>query len=212
MDIPLHPLIESALAPLASALETPAATLGTITILVGLALLFGPMTRRRGRRRSAAPDAPAVAAFQLRPVLNASERRLHRDIERLLPQHFHPSARLLSQVAIAEFVYAPEKSDFRTIAASRVDMLIVDSGFQPLCAIEYQGAGHYGADTQARAKTRTRDWAKRKALRIAGVPLVEIPAEYDAALLADRLGDVTGRRPVPPGPRRAPRADLQAGL
>lgn len=211
MDIASHPLIESGQALLASALDTPASTLGMIAVFVGLALLFGPMTRRRGPRRGDSADAAAVAAFQMRPVLNASERRLHRDIERLLPQHFHPRARLLSQVSIAEFVYAPDKEDFRTIAASRVDMLIVDPGFQPLCAIEYQGAGHYGADPQARARTRTRDWAKRKALRIAGVPLVEIPAEYDAALLADRLGDVTGRRPAPP-PQRAHRADLQAGL
>lgn len=185
-------------------------TLGSLAIVFGLVVLLAPMTRR-GRRPKPTETPSAVAPFQPRPVLNASERRLHTDIERLMPQIFPPRARILSQVSIAEFVFAPNKADFRTIAASRVDMLIVDSGFQPVCAIEYQGAGHFGASVEARAQTRRRDWDKRRALRIAGVPLVEIPAEYDAKLLAERLGDVTGRRPehTSAPPRRRP--DLQAG-
>lgn len=151
---------------------------------------------------------PPVSAprYTARPILNASERRLHAQLERLLPQHFHPDARLLAQVSLAEFIYAPDRDDFLPISAQRVDFLIVDRGFAPLCAIEYQGAGHHGADPHSQARTRTRDFIKRTALRTAGVPLIEIPDRYDMALLRARLGDVTGRRPAdgPAGGSPAP--------
>ena len=173
---------------------------GVLIVVFGLVLLAVSSLRRRPPRRPVTEDTPGQ--FETRPVLNASERRLHAEIERLMPQHFHHRARLLSQVAVAEFIYAPEKRDFWTIGAKRVDMLIVDGNFQPLCAIEYQGAGHYGSNAHSRAKARSRDWAKRRALRIAGVPLVEIPAEYDARLLGALLGDVTGRRPETAPQRR----------
>jgi hypothetical protein len=162
---------------------------------------------------AADPEAPPFKAY---PVLNAAERRLHVELERLLPDHFHPRARLLAQVSLSEFVFARDKSDFLPISSSRVDYLIVDSGFQPICAIEYQGAGHHGPTRHDQSRTRQRDFDKRRALRMAGVPLVEIPDRYDLALLRERLGDVTGRRqmaairtpgPEAPRPRPAPLAD-----
>lgn len=207
MDPSSLSLPDSIAAILAPLLANPVMTLGFAVVFVGLALLFGPLTRRR-RTPVAAPGAPP--RFETRPVLNAAERRLHREIERLMPAHFHPQARLLSQVSLAEFLYAPLKSDHQTIFASRIDMLIVNGGFQPLCAIEYQGAGHHGTTPQTRARTRTRDYNKRRALRLAGVPLVEIPADYDSATLAALLGDVTGRRPPPPAKAAPRRPDLPA--
>ena len=205
---PSHPsLSDSVAAMFAPLFGNPAMTLGFVVVFLGLALLFAPLTRRRHSQRVA---TAAPARFETRPVLNAAERRLHREIERLIPEHFHPQARLLSQVSVAEFVYAPLRSDFLTFHASRVDMLIVNGGFQPLCAIEYQGAGHHGASPQTRAKARTRDYNKRRALRLAGVPLVEIPADYDAARLAALLGDVTGRRPPAPATVAPRRPDLPA--
>lgn len=175
-----------------------------LMILGGLGLFLagrGPRRRGRWRRPAGAPEGLEPAAspepYRAYPVLNASERRLQAAMERILPDHFHPRARLLAQVSLSEFVYAEAKADYFAISGQRVDFLVVDGVFRPICAIEYQGAGHYGANAHARARTRTRDFSKRKALRMAGVPLVEIPESWDQGLLRDRLGDVTGRRHRP---------------
>lgn len=187
-----------------------------VYILLGLSaaalFLAGRGPRRRWHRNpndgNLSADDPPFRAY---PVLNAAERRLQSEIERVLPDVFHPRARLLAQVSLPEFVYAKTKSDFHTISGSRVDYLIVDSSFRPICAIEYQGAGHNGPTAHSRARTRTRDFNKRRALRMAGVPLVEIPEQYDTALVRDRLSDVTGRRDMPDAaPRREHKGRIRA--
>lgn len=148
-------------------------------------------------------------SFKARAVLNSAERSLHREIEQLLPAIFPAKARLLSQVSMVEFLYAPGRDDTRSILAKRVDFLIVDAGFQPLCAIEYQGDGHYGADAEAQRDAKRRDWQKRRALRLGNVPLVEIPARWDRQMVAGALGDITGRRPQNNADRRP---DLPASV
>ena len=158
-----------------------------------LPVLLHLLLRQRGRR---VRNEASPGRFEARAVLNTSERRLHQEIERLLPRLFPPRARLLAQVSMAEFLYTPDRQDFWTIGASRVDFLVVDADFRPICAIEYQGAGHYGATHQARHQAQARDWKKRRALRLAGVPLIEVPDRYDHRQLQDLLRDVTGRRPV----------------
>lgn len=172
-------------------------------IVAALFFLAGRGPRRSGPRRPPPEGLEGSATpepYRAFPVLNASERRLMVELERVLHDHFHTRCRVLAQVSLPEFVYAEAKADYFAISGQRVDFLVVDAGFRPVCAIEYQGAGHYGATAHSRARTRTRDFAKRKALRMAGVPLVEIPDRYDTALLRDRLGDVTGRRAEPRSP------------
>ena len=51
----------------------------------------------------------------------------------------------------------------------------------PALAVEYQGHGHY----QNRAFMR--DAVKREAVRKAGVPFLEIPAEYDVTVEENRI-------------------------
>lgn len=175
-----------------------------LPVLAALFFLAGRGPRRRGRPRGAPEGlADSPEPYRAYPVLNASERRLWAEMECILHDHFHNRCRILAQVALPEFVFAEAKGDFHAISGQRVDFLIVDAGFRPICAIEYQGAGHYGRTAHARSRTRVRDFSKRKALRTAGVPLVEIPEHWDTALLRDRLGDVTGRR-EPPARRPAP--------
>ena len=172
-----------------------------LPVLAALFFLAGRGPRRRVPPRQA-PEGLAEAAepYRVYPVLNTSERRLWAEMERILHDHFHSRCRILAQVALPEFVYAEAKADYFAISGQRVDFLIVDSGFRPVCAIEYQGAGHFGQTAHARSRTRVRDVSKRKALRMAGVPLVEIPERWDTALLRERLGDVTGRRADRPAP------------
>ncbi len=186
-------------------------------------LTFVEKLTRHGRRPGKQPRSPGwlarllarkpafeltedtPGAFQARAVHNSAERALHHELETLLPQHFPARTRLLSQVSLDEILYTDSRRDWYTISGKRVDFLIVDAGFQPLCAIEYQGAGHHGPDRDSARNARHRDWQKRRALRLADVPLIEVPARYDRRMLAALLGDVTGRRPTPTPSPDAPR-------
>ncbi|MBN8294244.1 DUF2726 domain-containing protein [Rhodobacter sp. NTK016B] len=156
--------------------------------------------RRRGERRGRKQKAPAGLSefapgnFTVRALLNQTERRLHRDLADLVPVLFDPGARLLSQVSLSSFLYAREKRDWYTISAKYADFVVTSISFEPLCVIEYQGGGHFGTDQGAARDARRRDWEKRRALRLANVPLIEVPARYDRQMLADLLSDVTGRR------------------
>jgi hypothetical protein len=181
-----------------AALPAPVVQFGLPALLGIVAALFvlaGRGPRRRFHRRPP-PEGldDSAEPYRAYPVLNAAERRLWAEMERVLHDHFHHRCRILAQVALPEFVFAEGKRDFWAISGKRVDFLIVDAGFRPVCAIEYQGAGHHGANVRDRMRARLRDHEKRRALRSAGVPLVEIPEHWDTALLRDRLGDVTGRR------------------
>ena len=175
-------------------LPAPFANLALPVLLVMVAILFFLAGRGPLRRSGLLRGAKAKPAYAARPVLNAAERRVMADLERNLPDFFHTRCRLLAQVSLPEFIRSREKTDFHAISSQRVDFLIVDAGYAPLCAVEYQGAGHYGSNAHSRARTRTRDFTKRRALREAGVPLVELPDGYDRAQLRALLGDVTGRR------------------
>ena len=184
---------------------------GGLLLVATMAEKLLPRQRYRKRTHAQFRPAPQPARAPARPestlgefspgsfkpyaVLNNAERALHREIESLLPQIFPDRFRLLSQVSMAEFLYAEDQDDRYSILAKRVDYLIVDAGFQPVCVIEYQGEGHSGADADAARDARRRDWQKRRALRLGNIPLVEIPARWDRRMVAERLGDVTGRRP-----------------
>ncbi|MFN4102391.1 MAG: DUF2726 domain-containing protein, partial [Pararhodobacter sp.] len=140
-------------------------------------------------------DEDSYGRFEARAVHNASERALHREIEALLPRVFPPRARLLSQVSLDEILSTESKRDWQSIFGKRVDFLVVDAAFQPICAIEYQGEGHFGQGSDAARDARRRDWEKRRALRLGNVPLVEVPARWQRPELIALLSDVTGRRP-----------------
>ena len=70
---------------------------------------------------------------------------------------------------------------FRSINSKRLDFLVIDRSGMPALAVEYQGHGHY----QNRAFMR--DAVKREAVRKAGVPFLEIPAEYDVTVEENRI-------------------------
>ena len=82
---------------------------------------------------------------------------------------------------------------FRSINSKRLDFLMIDAYGMPVLAVEYQGHGHF-SDT-----TFMRDAVKREALRKAGIRLLEVPAEFDAADLErdirKALPSNTTRRP-----------------
>ncbi|MDQ3247077.1 MAG: DUF2726 domain-containing protein [Pseudomonadota bacterium] len=132
-------------------------------------------------RHHAAPTQQPDAADQLRtvmtadftaqPLLNQSEARLFKAIDRQVLEA-RPDWQVMAQVSLGEILRCKDADAYRCINSKRVDLLIVDEACRPLHAIEYQGGGHYkGAHA-----TAARDAVKKEALRRAGIGYVEVVA------------------------------------
>lgn len=123
-------------------------------------------------------EAVAKMDFRRKRLLNKGEYKLLRALESLVPD-LGPHFRLMAQTSLGEIIEpigAPMSKDwkaaFHAINAKRLDFAIFDGAGYLVCAIEYQGQGHYqdGAFMP--------DAVKREALRLAGVPLVEIGPDF----------------------------------
>ncbi len=162
-----------------------------------------PATPTASQTRYSAPqtryiEAVAKVRFRKKQLLNKGEYRLLRALETLVPK-LVPQFRLMAQTSLGEIIEpigAPETKDwkaaFHAINAKRLDFAIFDGSGYLVCAIEYQGQGHY------QDAAFMRDAVKREALRLAGVPFVEIGPEFTE----DELRVLIGRH-LTPAPARA---------
>jgi hypothetical protein len=111
------------------------------------------------------------ADFTAQPLLNKSEARLFRAIDKMVIE-MRPGWQVMAQVSLGEILRSSDKNAYACINSKRVDLLIVDEHCKPLHAIEYQGGAHFkGAHA-----TAARDAVKKEALRRAGIGYVEVVA------------------------------------
>ena len=122
--------------------------------------------------------------FKPRRLLNRPEYRILLILEKVT-REMGGGYRVMAQTSLGEII-APQAASgseetrdlaFRSINSKRLDFLVIDRTGMPSLAVEYQGHGHY----QNRAFMR--DAVKREAVRKAKIRFLEIPAEYDAAVL-----------------------------
>lgn len=138
--------------------------------------------RRGGRGRN---DRTAVATaqvevvrasrFELKPLLNREEERLLPVLERAA-EEIGRGHRVMAQISLGE-VIRPVKGSrpeaMSAINSKRIDMGIFDRRGFLICAVEYQGTGHW------RNNASLRDTVKREALRKAGVEVLEVFPDFD---------------------------------
>ena len=151
----------------------------------------GPWASKLGVVPAKVPDAAdqlrtvMKADFKAQPLLNKSEARLFKAIDRQVLEA-RPGWQVMAQVSLGEILRSPDKDAYLCINSKRVDLLIVDEECRPLHAIEYQGGGHFkGAHA-----TAARDAVKKEALRRAGIGYVEVVAgdtPTELRRLVDRL-------------------------
>ncbi len=110
------------------------------------------------------------ADFKQQPLLNKSEARLFKAIDKLVSELAPPGFQVMAQVSLGEILRCDDADAYRCINSKRVDLLIVDAECKPLHAIEYQGGAHY----QGAHATAARDAVKKEALRRAGIGYEEI--------------------------------------
>jgi hypothetical protein len=112
------------------------------------------------------------ADFKAQPLLNKSEARLFRAMDKMVIELAPPGWQVMAQVSLGEILRCEDKAAYACINAKRVDLLIVDADCKPVHAIEYQGGAHFkGAHA-----TAARDAVKKEALRRAGIGYVEVVA------------------------------------
>ena len=195
-----------------------------ILFLIALAWVEGKLKRKRRRRwrgsrwdkadrgrayqfqpkHDAAPDRAMDAADQLRAVmhadfkpqalLNKSEARLFRVLDKLVIELAPPGWQVMAQVSLGEILRCEDKVAYGCINSKRVDLLIVDNDSQPLHAIEYQGGGHFkGAHA-----TAARDAVKKEALRRAEIGYDEIHAGSHTPAELRRIVEKVVKRALSP--------------
>ena len=110
------------------------------------------------------------AEFKAQPLLNKSEARLFKAMDKMVIELAPPGWQVMAQVSLGEILRCEDKDAYLCINSKRVDLLIVDEECRPLHAIEYQGGAHHQGTAAAR------DAVKKEALRRAGIGYVEVVA------------------------------------
>ncbi len=108
-----------------------------------------------------------AADFTLQPLLNRSEARVFKELDRIVLS-LKPGWQVMAQVSLGEILTCKDPDAYRCINSKRVDLLVVDENCQPLHALEYQGTGHHQGTAAAR------DAVKKEALRRAGISYHEV--------------------------------------
>ena len=111
-------------------------------------------------------------------LLNKSELRLFFELRKSAYTSLGSNCYVMAQVSYGEFLKANSRSVFFSFNSKRADFVLMGSVSQPLAVIEYQGSGHYGFNLVSRFKAMKSDRIKRRLLKRAQIPLLEVPADY----------------------------------
>ena len=138
----------------------------------------GPWSAKSDRRPEKVPDAADQlrtvmrAEFKAQRLLNKSEARLFRAIDKMVIELAPPGWQVMAQVSLGEILRTGDKAAYSCINSKRVDLVLMDEACQARHAIEYQGSGHHLPGNAAAA----RDAVKKEALRKAGIGYHEVVA------------------------------------
>ena len=126
-------------------------------------------------------EAVSQVAFEPVRLLNREEAPLLPLLERCI-SGLGQGHRVMAQTSLGELIRPRRGSAdagqarraFASINSKRLDFAIIDRRGYLVCAVEYQGSGHYHRESFMR------DAVKREALRKAGIAFVEVPHGYTA--------------------------------
>lgn len=125
--------------------------------------------------------------FTRAKLLNRPETQLYKLLVRDVPQGWV----VMCQVSYGAMVANKSFGRYSTINAKRADFVILDTDLAVRAVIEYQGTGHFGFSTQGRKRAKASDAVKRKALREAGLLLIEVPAKIDPEWVRSEVRGLT---------------------
>ena len=152
-----------------------------------------PVPARAEAEFDSSAQMRAIAPFQFetQPLLNQGESRLLYLLEQVAGE-VGGGFRVMAQTSLGEIIRPragrEPSSDvaqaYRAINSKRLDLAIFNRFGKLVVGVEYQGHGHY------RETAFMRDAIKREVLRRAGVPMLEVPAEYQAAKIGAQVHEL----------------------
>ena len=131
------------------------------------------------------------ADFTIQPLLNKSEARVFKELDRMVIG-CNPGWQVMAQVSLGEILQSKDADAYSCINSKRVDLLLVDEDCEARHAIEYQGGAHYQGAAAAR------DAIKREALRRAGIGYHEVVAGHTTPSELRRLVEKLVDKPIVP--------------
>jgi Protein of unknown function (DUF2726) len=139
------------------------------------------------------------ADFTVQPLLNKSEARVFKELDRIVLS-LKPGWQVMAQVSLGEILRCKDPDAYRCINSKRVDLLLVDEHCQPRHALEYQGSGHHQGTAAAR------DAVKKEALRRAGITYHEVVSGHTTPSELKRLIEKLLEKPPAKQPQRTQQA------
>lgn len=137
-------------------------------------------------------EAIAASGFETCRLLNKEEARVLPVLERSL-RKANQGHRVMAQTSLGEMIRPKNsgaaqinKRAFAPINSKRLDFAVINKFGILVCAIEYQGTGHY------HKTSFMRDAVKREVLRKSGVPFLEVPPDFTPQNLERQLFDAIG--------------------
>ncbi|MCB1388256.1 MAG: DUF2726 domain-containing protein [Rhodobacteraceae bacterium] len=132
--------------------------------------------------------------FRAHALLDPPGRRLLMTLEAVLPEICPARLRVLPQVAMTGFLRAEAPRDYYSIRGKTIRLVIVDAAFMPVCTLETR-TDDERREVRAPLRRRLRQaQEKRRALRLAGIPLLTVDASWNAETLAAHLRNELERR------------------
>lgn len=190
---PMQDAVDAALGNMAQVLVPVAIFMVLLLVLKALVRSGRRGGRGRNDRTAAAAaqvDVVRASRFELKPLLNREEARLYPVLERVAEEAGR-GHRVMAQISLGEVIRPVKGSPpgaMSAINSKRIDMGIFDRRGFLVCAVEYQGTGHW------RNNASLRDTVKREALRAAGVELLEVYPDFDEEDVERSLLDLLGER------------------
>jgi len=161
-------------------------------IIIALVLIIGVVSflKASAPRSDQSKPTSDEDKFTATPLFNKSEASLLRVLDRVCQGTLGQDIRIFSQVSYGEFLKGSTRAAYAKISQKRADFVGADPQGRVVCVIEYQGSGHFGKSDASRARAEKSDAMKRRALSSAGIPMVEIPAEFTVESVRDALSTV----------------------
>lgn len=128
------------------------------------------------------------------PLLNKEERVLFVELEKQIRSIFGSGYSLMCQVSLGEILKSKDHGAFWKINNKRADFVLMGPTYMPVATIEYQGSGHWGFTEEHAEKARKSDELKRKALRSAGISMIEVFQNWTPRSLRKQIVSLKKRK------------------
>lgn len=135
-------------------------------------------------------QSPRMARLSPKRIMNKSEERLFHTLCKTVQTELGAEHYVFTQVSYGELIYTKHRGAFRKYNAKRADFVISGPDFFAIAVVEYQGSGHFGHSNLDKRRAEARDTVKRKVLKRAGIPLIEVSAKYDQRELQEQIASL----------------------